>query len=49
MANPFLELHLLAWQRDGLLCTCAGACAGDHIQSWFLHEVGLRGEKINNG
>ncbi len=20
-----------------------------HIQSWFLHEVGLRGEKINNG
>lgn len=37
------------WQRDGLLCTCAGACAGDHIQSWFLHEVGLRGEKINNG
>ena len=27
------------------LCTCAGACAGDHIQSWFLHEVGLRGEK----
>ena len=35
--------------REGLLCTCAGACAGDHIQSWFLHEVGLRGEKINNG
>ena len=39
----------LRTKRDGFLYTCAGACAGDHIHSWFLHEVGLRVQKINNG